>query len=183
MQEDKFDIHQEIEHFLTRHRGAIDKLQMKGVYLAHHFRGGKFLKTYLINNDITNEGKNLIFDTMFNSATQIATWYSGLISLSGYSALAAADVMNSHAGWTEATGYTQANRVTWGVGAASGQAVTNASPMTFDMNATATIKGIFITSNNTKSGTSGKLWSTGLFSADVPVVNGDQLKITYTLNA
>jgi hypothetical protein len=51
------------------------------------------------------------------------------------------------------------------------------------MNASGTVKGIFITSNNTKSGTSGKLWSTALFSADVPVVNGDQLKITYTLNA
>jgi hypothetical protein len=161
------------------------KLDLRGHYVADHYRGGVFLARYVIKNDITNEGKNTLFDVMFNTATQIAnnSWFIGLISNSGYSALAATDTMSSHAGWTEFTTYTQANRVAWGSGAAASQSVTNSTPATFNINASGTIKGIFITSNNTKSGTSGKLWSTALFSADVPVVNGDEIKITYTLSA
>ncbi len=121
---------------------------------------------------------------MFHDATQVAStsWYIGLISNSGYSALAAGDTMSSHSGWTEATGYTQSTRVAWGPGASSSQTTTNASPATFDMNATATIKGIFVNSNSTKSGTTGTLWATGLFTADVPVNNGDQLKVTYSVS-
>ena len=161
------------------------KLDLRGHYVADHYRNGLFFARYVIKNDITNEGKNTLFDVMFNTATQIAnnSWFIGLISNTGYSALAATDTMSSHAGWTEFTTYTQANRVAWGSGSAASQSVTNATPATFNINASGTIKGIFITSNNTKSGTTGKLWSTALFSADVPVVNGDEIKITYTLNA
>jgi hypothetical protein len=36
------------------------------------------------------------------------------------------------------------------------------------------VKGIFIVTNNTKGGTTGTLWSTALFSADVPVANGKE---------
>lgn len=165
--------------------GSCDRLELKGKYHVEHWRDGQMLRKYEVFNDITNEGKNLIFDVMFNGTTQIAnnSWFIGLISLASYSALAATDVMSSHSGWVEFTSYTQSNRVAWGSGASASQSVTNASPATFDMNATGTVKGIFITSSNTKSGTTGKLWSTALFSADVPVVSGDQLKITYTLNA
>lgn len=136
-------------------------------------------------NDITNVGKNALFEIMFHDGTQIAAsaWCIGLISNSGYSALAAGDTMSSHAGWTEATGYTQSTRVAWGAGAAASQSITNSSPATFDMNATATIKGIFVTSQNTKSGTTGTLWATALFTADVPVSSGDQLRVTYTVAA
>jgi hypothetical protein len=121
---------------------------------------------------------------MFKDGTQIAStsWFGGLISSSGYSALSASDTMSSHSGWAEFTGYTQSTRVAWGPGTPASQSITNASPMTFDINATGTLKGIFITSNSTKSGTSGKLWATGLFSADVPVVSGDQMKVTYTVS-
>lgn len=164
---------------------AADRLNLRGTYYIEHYRNGQLLKKYEIKNDITNVGKNYIFDVMFNDGTQIAnnSWFIGLINLTSFSALAATDTMSSHSGWVEFTSYTQANRVAWGSGAAASQSVTNATPATFDMNATGTVKGIFITSSNTKSGTTGTLWSTALFSADVPVVNGDQLKITYTLNA
>jgi hypothetical protein len=160
-------------------------LNLRGVYVADHFRAGLLHARYVIKNDITNEGKNTLFDVMFNTATQIAnnSWFIALISNSGYSALAAADTMASHAGWTEFTTYTEANRVAWGSGTSASQSVTNATPATFTISGSGTLKGIFVTSNSTKSGTSGKLWSTALFSADVPVVNGDEIKITYTLNA
>lgn len=168
---------------LVKARGILAQFGPRHQVIADHYRNGQFLARHITHNDITNEGKNLIFDTFFNSATQITTWYTGLISNSGYSALAATDVMNSHAGWTEFTSYSQSTRVTWTSGASSGQSVTNSSPMTFDITGSGTVKGVFITSNSTKSGTTGKLWATALFAADVPVSNGDQLKVTYTVSA
>jgi hypothetical protein len=45
------------------------------------------------------------------------------------------------------------------------------------------LKGIFVTSSNTKNGTTGTLWSTAAFASTVDVSNGDSLKITYTVNA
>jgi hypothetical protein len=121
---------------------------------------------------------------MFYDATQIAStsWFIGMINNSGYSALADTDTMASHSGWIEFTGYSQGNRVLWGQGTPAAQSITNSTPATFNITSTATLKGIFITSSNVKNGTTGLLWSTGLFSADLPVVNGDELKITYTLN-
>lgn len=167
------------------HHEAHAKAGLEGRWQAEHLRDGKVLNKYDFPNDITNQGKNSLFEVYFHDGTQIASssWFIGLISNSGYSALAAGDTMSSHSGWTEATGYTQSTRVAWGPGAAASQSITNASPATFDMNATATIKGIFVVSNSTKGGTTGTLWSTALFSADVPVANGDQLRVTYTVSA
>lgn len=170
---------------VTRKREALEKLSLKGRFHIEKWRNGQFIEKYDITNDITNEGKNLLFDVMFNDVTHISNsaWCIGLISLTSYSALAASDVMNSHAGWTEFTSYSQSTRVAWGSGTAASQSVTNASPATFDISGSGTVKGIFVTSQNTKSGTTGKLWATALFSADVPVSNGDQLRITYTVSA
>lgn len=164
---------------------AHQKMGLNGKWQLEHVRGGKVIGTQDFPNDITNQGKNSLFEIMFHDGTQIASssWFIGLISSSSYSALAAGDTMSSHSGWTELTGYTQSTRVAWGPGAAASQSITNASPATFDINATATAKGIFVVSNSTKGGTTGTLWSTALFSADVPVANGDQLRVTYTVSA
>ncbi len=169
---------------MVRNRQDMHNILFKGVYKAQFSRGGVIYAERDIFNDITNEGKNHILDVMFSDETQIAStsWFIGLISSTSYSALAAGDTMSSHAGWTEFTGYSQTNRVAWGPGAASGQAITNSTPATFSFTSTGTVKGGFLTTNNSKSGTSGKLWSTGLFTADVAVVNGDELKITYNLS-
>ena len=182
---DAFNINQQAACATTRKRGGADMLGLRGRFKVDHIRGGQLLKQYQFNNDITNQGKNDIFDTFFFDLTPIASssWYIGLISLSGYSALAAGDTMASHSGWAEFTAYTQANRVAWGPGASSSQTITNASAAVFDINASGTVKGVFITTNNTKSGTTGRLWATALFSGDVPVVNTDQLRITYSVSA
>lgn len=162
------------------------KFKPKGKFRVEHRDNlGNLKGIYDFNNDIVNAGKNDILGVYFSGGTQTASanWAIGLISNSGYSALAAGDTMSSHAGWTEFTGYSQSTRVAWGPGSASSQSVTNASPATFDINATGTVKGIFVVNQNTKGGTTGTLWATALFSADVPVTSGDQLKVTYTVNA
>ncbi len=161
-------------------------LHPRGRFVIEHFdKTGKKIGQYELPNGITDVGKDKLLDVMFNDAAVIAnnSWFVGLIDLSGYSALADADTMASHAGWNEFTSYSEGTRVAWGSGASSGESVTNASPATFNISGSGTVKGVFITSVSTKSGSTGTLWATALFGSDVPVSNGDQLKITYTTSA
>jgi len=63
--------------------------------------------------------------------------------------------------------------------------ITNsASPASFSINATATIGGAFLISNNTKGGTTGTLFSAADFQSpgDRSVVSGDTLNVTYTFS-
>ncbi len=170
---------------VVRNRGIHQQKQWKGRYQVEHWRDGQLLKTYDFPNDIVNQGKNDIFDVYFSDGTQTAAsaWCLSLISLAGYSALAAGDTMASHGGWGEFVGYAEATRPAWGPGDPASQAITNATPVTFTINATGTVKGIFVTNQNTKGGSTGKLWATALFTGDVPVTSGDQLKVTYTVSA
>ena len=164
---------------------VLSEFKPKGRFQVEHYnKEGKLIGTYDLPNGITNVGKDLILDVMFNDGVAVAnnSWFIGLIDLSGFTALAPADTMASHAGWNEFTTYSEANRVAWGSGAAASQSTTNSSPATFNITGSATVKGIFVNSNNTKSGSTGTLWSTALFAADVPVTNGDQLKVTYTVS-
>lgn len=164
---------------------TINQLKCKNPIRMEQWRKGQLIKVLDAYNDIVNVGKNYIFNVMFNNGTQIAnnSWFIGLISLTSFTALAAADTMSSHSGWTEFTGYSQANRVAWGSQTATAQSTSNTTPAQFDITSSGTVKGVFITSNSTISGTTGTLWATALFGADVPVTNGDQLKITYTVSA
>jgi len=144
---------------INQHLDPRGKLQVE-----HYNKEGDLLGVYDFPNGIVNGGKDLLLDVMFFDGVAIAaaSWYVGLIDLSGYSALAAADTMGSHAGWNEFTSYSEGTRVAWGPGAASSQSTTNASPATFNISGSGTVKGVFIVSNNTISGTSGTLWSTML---------------------
>lgn len=135
------------------------------------------------HNQITDEGYNTLLDVMFHAATQITTWYFGLINSSGYSGINVADVMNSHAGWTEFTAYDESTRVEWQENSPASKSITNTTVATFTFNATGTVKGAFLTSGSAKSGTTGKLWSSVLLSSDLSVVDDDLLKITYTISA
>ena len=132
---------------------------------------------------MTNEGKNGVLDSYFRNQAPPALWYLAFINNAGFSALAATDVMNSHAGWAEATGYTEATRPIWVTTAAASQSITNPTPATFSITSLQTLKGIFTVSENTKSGVTGVLWATALFAGDIPVDNGDIIKISYSVNA
>ena len=168
---------------LTRQRGVESSVSPQGHFTVEHIRDGEILQTYKFPNGVTNVGKDNILEVAFHSGTQITAWHVGLINLASFTALAAADVMNSHTGWIYFTSYTESTRVAWAADAAASQAISNSTPATFNINATGTVKGVFLTSDNTKSGTSGTLWATALFTADVAVVNTDQLKVTYTVSA
>lgn len=137
----------------------------------------------VFDNGVTNIGKNSQLDVIFGAGSQIVTWFLGQIDLAGFTALAASDTMASHGGWVEFTTYTEATRPQWSPDAASGEQVTNSTPVNFNITGSATLKGIFVNSVNVKSGTTGTLWATAFYAGDIPVANGDLLKITYTVTA
>jgi len=159
------------------------KLPLRGKFHVEHWRGDTLLRKLDITNGITDEGYNTILNAMFNDATsKTADWVIGLINASGFSALADADTMSSHAGWTEFTTYSEGTRPEWNPDAAASQAITNATLRDFNISSGGTLKGIFISSNATKGGTTGFLWSTALFAGDIPVSGSDLIKIAYTVS-
>lgn len=160
-----------------------DGICPQGVFKIEHIRDGKVINTFEFHNEVVNVGKNALLDIMFNAGTQITTWYCGLVNNSGFTGFDTAnDTMASHSGWTEFTSYSESNRVEWTSGAAASQSITNSTAMTFNITASGTLKGIFITSSNTKSGSTGTLFSEKAFASTVDVNNGDQFKVTYTLS-
>lgn len=151
--------------------------------IEHRDVNDKLKAVYDFPNGIVDEGLNKLLDVMFHGVSAIGTWYIGLVDNSGFSAFADADTLSSHAGWTEFTSYTEANRVTWAEDAAASRSISNSTTADFSINATGNVKGIFVSSNNVKStGTTGTLWSTAAFSSVVATANGDTLKVTYTVS-
>jgi hypothetical protein len=160
----------------------MQKVTFKGKYRLEHIRAGKVIGVYDLDNAVTDVGLNAILDIMFHSATQITAWYIGLIDNASYTALALADTMASHAGWIEFTDYSETYRQTWGAGAASSRSITDATAAEFSITDTGTLKGLFLCSEHTISGTTGTLWATAAFASNIVVANGDTARITYTIN-
>ena len=158
--------------------------KLAGRFVVEHRDADDNLKAiYEFPNGIVDVGLNHILDTQFHGGTQVATWYIGLVDNAGWSAFADVDTLASHAGWTESTAYTEANRVTWAEDAAASRSISNSTTADFSINASGNLKGIFVSSNNVKStGNTGTLWSTAAFSSVVATANGDTLKVTYTVS-
>lgn len=140
------------------------------------------------HNLVVNVGLQYMCSTGLTNGTQITTWYIGLYGAGASNTPAASDTMSSHAGWTEVVPYSNATRPTCTFATATtanpSVATNSASAASFSINATAVIGGAFLTSNNTKSGTTGTLFSAADFQSpgDRTVASGDTLNVTYTLS-
>jgi len=140
------------------------------------------------HNLVVNVGLQDMNAKYFTGSSYTAAWYLGLYGAAASNNPAASDTMSSHAGWTENTTYSQATRpaCTFGTPTTANPSVAtnSASPAAFSINGTTTIGGAFLTSNNTKSGTTGTLFSAVDFSSpgDRSVVSGDTLNVTYTFS-
>ena len=163
-----------------------ERAKATGKYIVECFdKDGKLKWTAETPNLVVNVGLQYMAGTALTSTAQITTWYIGLYGSGSTNSPAAGDTMSSHAGWTEVTDYTEATRPAATFAAATDanpSVVTNtASKAVFSINGTTTVGGAFLTSNNTKSGTTGTLFSAADFQApgDRSVVSGDVLNVTY----
>jgi hypothetical protein len=142
-----------------------------------------------MHNLVVNVGLKDMNDKYFTGSGYTAAWFLGLVTGPGAgNTYAAGDTMASHSGWTEDVGYSQSTRPACSFGAATTadpSVITNsASVAVFSINATTTVAGAFLTSNNTKGGTTGVLFSVANFGTpgDRAVVSGDTLNVTYTFS-
>lgn len=137
-----------------------------------------------VHGTVVTEGLNLLLDyTLKSGSGGVPAWYVGLVDGTTSPVIAAADVMNSHAGWAEESAdYSQGTRPVLTLGTIASGAVDNSASLAqFSFTGSGTVSGAFITSSNTKGGTSGLLYDVGLF-ADGPrnYGNGWQLYLSVT---
>lgn len=139
-------------------------------------------------NLVVNVGLQDMNTQYFKGSAYTAAWYIGLYGAAASNNPAAGDTSASHAGWTEVVPYSNATRpaATFGTATTADPSVisNSASPASYTINATSTVGGAFLISNNTKSGTTGILFSASDFAApgDRAVASGDTLNVTYTFN-
>ena len=91
--------------------------------------------------------------------------------------------MAAHGGWTEDTTYANATRPTATFGSASlaDPSVIATTATSFSINGSTTVAGAFLTTDNTKGGTTGTLFSASDFTGgDRILQSGDTLNVTYT---
>lgn len=156
----------------------------KGVFVAVcRNPDGSVAWSSTFSNGTTDEGRTYMQEAAFKAGSQEALWYIGLISSSSFTALSTLDTAASHSGWIENTDYSETTRRQWDVGAPVSSAgtttVTSGSPAVFTASQSTSVKGAFLASSATKSGTSGVLWATGVFIAVQPLNLGQTLSITY----
>jgi len=157
---------------------------LRGEFLVEiHDKAGKLKHRFVAPNGIVNGGKNHALDAVFDGGGQIANWYIGIINNSPVPTLNAADTMLSHAGWVEFTTYSEGTRVEWAPDAAASQQIANSVVRTFTISTAGTVYGLFITSDSTKSGTAGTLWSTAAFDSTLTLAISDTIKVTYTITS
>lgn len=174
---------------LIANTGAQEGARATGKYTVECFdKDGKLKWVAESSNLVVNVGLQYMAGTALTTTSQITTWYLGLYGAAASNNPAAGDTMALHGGWTEVTDYTEATRP-----AATFAAATNANPSVvtntaskavFSINGTTVVGGAFLTSNNTKNGTTGTLFSAADFAApgDRSVVSGDILNVTYTFS-
>ena len=174
---------------LTMGTRSTDTAAATGVYKIQCFDAQGNLKWEAESkNLVVNVGLQDMNAKYFTGSAYTAAWYIGLYGAGASNTPAASDTMSSHAGWTENTGYSNATRpaCTFATPTTANPSVAtnSASPASFTINATSTVGGAFLTSNNTVGGSTGTLFSAADFGApgDRSVASSDILNVTYTLS-
>ena len=181
----------------AKSQDAVSAAVQSGKGLSEGIRGGGVFTVTCFDKDgnqkweakshnlVVNVGLQDMNTKYFSGSSYTAAWYIGLYGAGASNTPAASDTMSSHAGWTEVTDYSQSTRPQCVFGSATTadpSVISNtASVAVYSINGTTTVGGAFLTSDNTKGGTSGTLFSAADFQApgDRSVVSGDTLNVTY----
>jgi hypothetical protein len=174
---------------VQKSKGVSDGIKGGGVFTVTCYdKDGNLKWEAKAPNLVVNVGLQDMNTKYFSGSGYTAAWYIGLYGAASSNDPAAGDTMSSHAGWTEVTDYSQSTRpaATFGTATTADPSVidNSGSVAVFSMNSSTTVGGAFLTSDNTKSGTSGTLFSAADFEApgDRAVVSGDTLNVTYTFS-
>lgn len=164
-----------------------NQMTFKNEFTIEHYRAGILINTVKAPNVICTVGANLILDTFFAAGVAVP-WYVGLIDNTSFvNTTTNADTMASHANWIELIDYTEAIRQAYiplpAAARATAQSATVAldNRAVFTINATKTLRGAFLCSDTTKSGTAGILFCTAT-TALLAIVSTDVLAVTYTVS-
>ncbi len=155
---------------------SLEKIGLGGTYYVEAYRDGELLFKDRISNLVVNEGLQKALDDTLLNGTQNASWYVGLLD----SSTPAATWTMTDAGGNEVSAYA-GTRPAW-VGVRTSQTASNtASKAQFVVDSDSTdIYGAFLCTNNTKGGTTGTLFSAGLFtSARTGLMTDDEVFVTY----
>lgn len=171
---------------VQKSKGVTEGLRGGGVFtVVCYDKDGNHKWTAKSPNLVVNVGLADMNDKYFSGAMYSAAWYFGLYGAASSNDPAAGDTMASHAGWTEVTDYSQSTRpaATFGSATVADPSVidNSGSVAVFSINNTVTVGGAFLTSDDTKGGSTGILFSAADFQApgDRNVVSGDTLNVTY----
>lgn len=153
-----------------------DRIKFRGTYKVQYSEGGVLIAERKVENLMPTAMVNHLLDVTYGGATQTNPWYIGLINNTPAPTVAITDVLTSHAGWVEFTGYS-GNRKEWIENAASARVKLSTSSASFTLTSGGTIWGIFLAS--VASGTSGILGSEGAFEAPLPVISGGTINAVF----
>jgi hypothetical protein len=175
---DKMDAH------ITRVSDNSENVKAQGIYTVKCFdKDGKLKWEDTIKNVVTDVGANLMLDTFLGGSAN-STYFLGLISSIGWSAVAVGNTMGSHAGWNEAgNGVNYPNwstpasngreTITWAAAGSRSKALSANASFTFATNG-GTLKGCFIVTGSgavsTNASTAGTLYSCGTFTGGDKIV-------------
>jgi hypothetical protein len=176
----------QVSSVVQKGKGVTEGVRGGGVFKVECFdKDGNHKWTAQSHNLVVNVGLKAMNEEFFTGSNYTAAWYLGLYGAASSNDPAAGDTMASHSGWTEVTDYSQSTRpaCTFGTATTADPSVINnsGSVAVFSINGTTVVGGAFLTSDNTKGGTSGTLFSAADFQApgDRSVVSGDTLNVTY----
>lgn len=164
-------------------RGVYTGTLIKGGYFDDDgvwHRGKEVVDHFVDSNLAVAQGLTSMLGVYFHADSQIANWYFGLFE-GNYTPVDGVTASTIASASTETTAYVSATRPAYLPSAASAKSISNAaSRASFVFNATKTIYGALLISDNTKGGTAGTLFSAARFLNAKTVDTNDELLLTYS---
>lgn len=151
------------------------------VYTIETVRNGVVVDREEVHNLLPLEGIHHMYNVTLRNQTQNAAWYVGLFG-NAYTPLSTDTMATFPANSGEATGYSEANRVTLVLAAPAAGSVSNSGNVAeFTFTGTDTIYGGFVTSSAAKGATTGTLMSAVKFATAKSVDDSTVLRVTASI--